>query len=72
MPTYVYETITQNEAEVPECFEIRQSMKDPALTHHPESGKPVRRVILAGNVLTKSNSGSSSTGRCGCGTSGCC
>ena len=71
MPTYVYETIT--ETETPECFEIKQSIHDAALTHHPETGKPVRRVILAGNLLTKSGSSApSSSGSCGCGTSGCC
>jgi predicted nucleic acid-binding Zn ribbon protein len=71
MPTYVYETIT--ETETSECFEIKQSIHDAALTHHPETGKPVRRVILAGNLLTKSGSPApSSSGSCGCGTSGCC
>jgi len=69
MPTYVYETITETES--PECFEIKQSIHDAALTHHPENGKPVRRVIVAGNLLTKSGSPSSS-GSCGCGPSGCC
>ena len=71
MPTYVYETIT--ETETSECFEIKQSIHDAALTHHLETGKPVRRVILAGNLLTKSGSPApSSSGSCGCGTSGCC
>ena len=71
MPTYVYETITETETQ--EYFEIKQSIHDAALTHHPETGKPVRRVILAGNLLTKSGSPApSSSGSCGCGTSGCC
>jgi len=47
MATYIYETIP-NEGEQPERFEIQQSMKDVALTHHPETGKPIRRVIVGG------------------------
>lgn len=70
MTTYVYETIPTAENEEPELFEIRQSMKDEPLTRHPETGKPVRRVILGGyGTLTKS--GSSAGDSCGSGC-GCC
>ncbi|MBI5769983.1 MAG: zinc ribbon domain-containing protein [Verrucomicrobia bacterium] len=48
MTTYVYETIPQKTGEQPQRFEVRQSMKDTALTRHPETGKPVRRVIAGG------------------------
>ncbi len=48
MATYLYETIPSKPDEHPETFEIQQSMKDAALTHHPENGKPVRRVITGG------------------------
>lgn len=48
MATYLYETIPSKPGEKPETFEIQQSMKDAALTHHPENGKPVRRVITGG------------------------
>jgi len=48
MATYLYETIPQSEGELPERFEMSQSMKDAPLTHHPETGKPVRRVITGG------------------------
>jgi predicted nucleic acid-binding Zn ribbon protein len=48
MPTYVYETIPTQSGVEPQTFEVRQSMRDPALTHHPETGEPVRRVILGG------------------------
>jgi predicted nucleic acid-binding Zn ribbon protein len=48
MTTYVYETIPQTDDEVPVRFEVRQAMNDPKLTVHPESGKPVRRVICGG------------------------
>jgi len=44
MPTYIYETVDEPR----ERFEIKQSMKDNALTLHPETGKPVRRVISGG------------------------
>jgi predicted nucleic acid-binding Zn ribbon protein len=44
MPTYVYETLGAKKRH----FEVRQSMKDAALTHDPETGEPVRRVISGG------------------------
>jgi len=51
MPTYIYETIDQPHAQ----FEIKQSMKDDALTRHPETGAPIRRVISGGyGILQKS------------------
>ena len=43
MPTYVYQ-VTSGELEG-EYFEVVQSMKDDALTVHPETGDPVERVI---------------------------
>jgi len=70
MPTYVYETIPQFEGEQPKRFEVRQSMKDAALTQHPDSGIPVRRVPIGGTGLM-GGSGSAPTPRGGsCGT-GC-
>lgn len=48
MTTYVYETIPQTPGASPAYFEIKQSMMDPHLTTHPETGEPVRRVILGG------------------------
>ena len=48
MPTYLYETLPEDPSVAPERFEIKQSMKDPALTRHPESGVPVRRVLVGG------------------------
>ena len=44
MPTYVYETLGAKKRR----FEVRQSMKEEALTHDPETGEPVRRVISGG------------------------
>lgn len=72
MPTYVYETIPQSEAETPQRFELKQSMMDAALTQHPENGKPVRRVPIGGTgILGGGGSASSApTGGGSCGT-GC-
>jgi predicted nucleic acid-binding Zn ribbon protein len=51
MATYVYETIPQKKGQKSRCFEIEQKMSDPALTHDPETGLPVRRVIIGGSGL---------------------
>ncbi|BDP40250.1 hypothetical protein DAETH_02190 [Deinococcus aetherius] len=39
MPTYVYKNI-----ETGEVYEIKQSIRDEALTVHPETGAPIKRV----------------------------
>jgi len=44
MPVYVYEIINED-GSGGEQFEVVQSMKDEALTKHPETGEPVRKVI---------------------------
>jgi len=48
MPTYIYETIPTRKSEKPRQFEVFQSMKDDPLTHDPETGLPVRRIITGG------------------------
>jgi hypothetical protein len=48
MATYIYETIPKKPGGKVCRFEIKQSMKDTALTKHPETGEPVRRVITGG------------------------
>jgi len=64
MPTYVYETVT-DDPDQREVFEVVQSMKDEPLTVHPESGLPVRRIIQAPHIggkwssPTKSSAGPS-------------
>ncbi len=76
MPTYVYETIPENSTEEPRRFEVFQSMQDDALTHDPESGKPVRRIITGGiglklGVLKRStvvDKKSPAATACGCAT----
>ena len=54
MTTYIYETIPQNDGEAVKHYEIKQSMADRALTRHPETGEPIRRVILGGYGILKS------------------
>ena len=44
MPIYVYEVINDDGSEG-EQFELFQSMSEPALSKHPETGKPIRRVF---------------------------
>lgn len=44
MPIYVYQVI-RDDGEPGEQFEIRQGIHDKALTHHPDSGEPIKRVI---------------------------
>lgn len=48
MATYVYETIPQKKGQKPRRFEYVQKMTDPALTKDPETGEPVKRVIVSG------------------------
>jgi hypothetical protein len=52
MPTYVYEIIDETD-ERTRYFEVVQSMRDEPLTHHPESGRPVRRVIQPPHIAGK-------------------
>ncbi|MCB9848988.1 MAG: FmdB family transcriptional regulator [Phycisphaeraceae bacterium] len=62
MPTYVYETIT-DDPDQREVFEVVQSMREEPLTVHPETGVPVRRVIQAPMIGGKwSSVGKSSEG----------
>jgi len=49
MPTYVYQVIKPDGTEG-ETFEIVQKMSEAALTKHPETGEPVKRVITAPNI----------------------
>lgn len=70
MPVYVYETIPAKIGEQPRRFEVKQSMKDAPLTHDPETGLPVRRVIQGGYLSTSRGADSSSDSCCastGCG-----
>ncbi|CAI8301941.1 MAG: Uncharacterised protein [Opitutia bacterium UBA7350] len=44
MPTYTYQEILPDGSPGPQ-FEVIQAMADPALTKHPHTGKPIRKVI---------------------------
>jgi predicted nucleic acid-binding Zn ribbon protein len=70
MTTYVYETIPQKAGEKPRYHEIKQRMTDAPLTTHPETGEPIRRVVLGGFGVLSSGQASpaapaSSNGCCG-------
>ena len=71
--TYLYETIPAREGARVKQYEIKQGANEAPLTKHPETGEPIRRVILGGwgLVSSKSSGGSSSQGGCGCGPGGC-
>jgi predicted nucleic acid-binding Zn ribbon protein len=71
MTTYVYETIPSKSGPKPRYFEFKQSMNDAPLTKHPETGEPIRRVVLGGFGVLSSKpgevkSGSSCGPSCGC------
>ena len=48
MPTYIYQTIGTGPGEESRRFEQFQKMNDQALTHDPDTGLPVQRVITGG------------------------
>jgi predicted nucleic acid-binding Zn ribbon protein len=58
MTTYVYQTIPTDGC-APQTFEFRQSIKDAPLTHHPQTGEPIRRVISGGLGYLAKPSGAS-------------
>ncbi len=75
---YLYETIPGTEGVEIQRFELKQSIHDSPLTHHPESGIPIRRVIVGGiGFISGKSSGAQpgnpprSHGGCGCGHGGC-
>jgi predicted nucleic acid-binding Zn ribbon protein len=78
MPTYVYQTIGAGPSGEPRRFEQFQKMNDQALTHDPDTGLPVQRVITGGigvrrNGLKRTtvvNKKSAAATACGCVT-GC-
>jgi predicted nucleic acid-binding Zn ribbon protein len=76
--TYLYETIPDTEDQEVRRYEIKQSIHDATLTHHPETGDPIRRVIVGGMGFITGKSGNPkpvssrpSHGGCGCGSGGC-
>ena len=70
--TYLYETIPLRTGDKPRHYEIQQGMNDAPLSRHPETGEPIRRVILGGwGVFTGKSKGDSGQGGCDCGPGGC-
>ena len=68
--TYLYETIPLLPGDEVKQYEIEQSMKEDALKRHPETGEPIRRIILGGWGLMTGKSAKASNPCCG--PSGCC
>ena len=48
MPTYVYKNLATGDT-----FEIHQRITEPALTEHPETGDPVKRVVQPVGIAFK-------------------
>lgn len=48
MPRYVYQNLENGEQ-----YEFEQGFHDPAYTHHPETGAPIKRLIFAPAVVFK-------------------
>ena len=73
MPTYIYRTIPSDPARPSRTFEVRQLISEAPLTHDPESGDTVERVITGGLApLTAPTGGEEPTITGGCGpTCGC-
>jgi hypothetical protein len=74
MPLYDYETIPTSTETPVRRLQVQQRMSEAPLTHDPDSGEPVRRVISGGlGTLIPSRAGSEAvapspmTGGCGTG-----
>lgn len=72
MTTYIYETIQTSESEEVAHYEIEQGDGDAPLTHHPEVGTAIRRVIVGGAPLTKREDCCVGDDDPCCDSSGCC
>jgi predicted nucleic acid-binding Zn ribbon protein len=62
MPLYVYQVIEPDGSDG-EVFEVMQRMNEEPLSKHPESGKPVRKLIAAPNAVTHYGAGNLSNDR---------
>ncbi len=72
MTTYVYEPIGLKAEEKPRYFEIKESINDAPFTTHPETGEPIRPVVLGGFGTLSSKSSADSECSCGCKAGSCC
>lgn len=55
MPLYVYELLDSRGRPTGRTFEHVQSMKDPPLTAHPQTGQPCRRAIVAPAIASNAS-----------------
>jgi predicted nucleic acid-binding Zn ribbon protein len=53
MPTYIYEFLTKDGKPTGKTCEIVHSIKAEALTKHPETGEPVRRIPAVPSIAGK-------------------
>lgn len=56
MPVYVYEIVKPDGSAGPR-FEVEHSMQEPALTVHPATGEPIRRIYEPPNLTTRYTDG---------------
>jgi hypothetical protein len=56
MPIYLYQEILANGTDG-ELLEIEQPMSAATLTHHPQTGRPLRRVYQAPNLAVQYTAG---------------
>ena len=56
MPLYEY-VVINDDGSAGETFEVLQKIADPPLKKHPETGKPVQRVMSASSVKKKYSGG---------------
>jgi predicted nucleic acid-binding Zn ribbon protein len=56
MPTYAYAVIKPDGSDG-EPFEVFQRITEEPLTKHPETGEPVRRLVVAPQVQTQTDKG---------------
>ncbi len=78
MPIYEYE-ILRSDGTAKGIFETTQKMSEPALTKHPVTGEPVRRILSRTFIGTGGSSAGDdyasegcSTGTCGLPSTGGC
>jgi predicted nucleic acid-binding Zn ribbon protein len=64
MAIYEYE-ILNADGTARAVFEVEQTMSEPALTRHPETGEPLRRILSSTFAHGSRNSSGCTTGSCG-------
>lgn len=70
MPIYEYEILSKD-GTPKGVFETSQKMSEPALTKHPVTGEPVRRILSATFIGSGGSSGGASYTSDTCSTGGC-